>query len=438
MLDKIKKIYEHIPKRYLYFLKHIPNNILFGKDYIRCKSEVTTSTNLLQNRLYSTLVYARDNTIFWSKLIPAEFKLPDTFPVFNDLPFIGPGDLLNEIHLFVSKECNKNNSYRTTTGGTGRNPTTLVLSNESYALEWAHMYSLWGHLGYERTRNIKLTLRGTSLKNGRLYAYNPMYNEIVIDTFQMDKGNFPIIFKQAQQCEYIHGYPSLVKEFKNLMEYFGYRISFRGIFLGSEGVDLSEKLDLQSFFGCGLLSWYGQSEKVVLAADYECNNSFHVLTSYGYPCTYRESNYSGEIAGTTFVNKALPLIKYRTGDYGRIELQDNKIVIKDLIGRWGKDFVYLNKDKKIPTTSINLHSEVQQLILLYQIHQNEYGKLKIKVLPKSNVNISDETLINRLDSEIGSKLQKFAIVYEIVKKSDEFIKSPRGKFILLVQDLPAD
>ena len=133
-------------------------------------------------------------------------------------------------------------------------------------------------------------------------------------------------------------------------------------------------------------------------------------------------------------HKALPLINYRTGDSAEIVEDDKYIYLKGLKGRWGKDFVYLDQNKKIPTASINLHSRIQNEILFYQIVQKEFGRLLIKVLPKSNSTFSASEIQKVLENEMKKNLQDFDVIVKIVRDS-EIQRSVRGKMIMLVQEL---
>ena len=141
----------------------------------------------------------------------------------------------------------------------------------------------------------------------------------------------------------------------------------------------------------------------------------------------------GEIVGTTFVNPAMPLVNYRTGDYGRIVQEDGKLIIEKLQGRWGKDFVYKSQEEKIPTSAINLHGSVQTKIVFYQIVQNEYGKVLVKVLPKCGFDA--EEIRREMLQELAERLKGFEIDCQVVTSDADFERSIRGKLIMLVQNL---
>ncbi|MDE5421918.1 hypothetical protein L3073_06835 [Ancylomarina sp. DW003] len=436
MLDKIKGLYHQLPKERLRFLRNIPNRMLYGKSY--SKTMISYDNNIIKTNLFEILQYSKANTHHGRKYIPKKFNKNDVFGVLKDLPFVTSNDISENIDFYTSKEYSSLNSYQTSTGGTGRNPTPILLSNESYGIEWAHMHSIWGEANYRRKNCPKLTLRGTVIKNGKLFEYNPIYNEYVVNTYLMCANNIHIILDLIRKynIRYIHGYPSLVKEFTSYLETIGESIILDAVFLGSEGISTADKSELANFFKAKIISWYGQTEKIILASDCLGHNKYKVFSSYGYPSvTDKDESGFGELIGTTFVNKALPLINYKTGDYARVEVEGNNIYLTDVQGRWGKDFIYVSLNKRVPTSSINLHSSIQKEILFYQIIQDKFGEVNIKILLKKDTKFTNERIIDMFKSDFKVKLADFTVSYEIVLNPESIVRSTRGKMIMLVQNL---
>lgn len=95
-----------------------------------------------------------------------------------------------------------------------------------------------------------------------------------------------------------------------------------GILAGSENVDPEERSEAERVFGVRYFSWYGHSEKLVLAAECESSSDYHVWPTYGYMELLDENGRRvmtpgrrGEIVGTGFMNTVVPFIRYRTGDF---------------------------------------------------------------------------------------------------------------------------
>ena len=441
MLDIIKNIYVHLPKENLRFLKHIPDKLLFGKTYSKYKNKVSFDSRIVSQNLFDILDYSSKHTSFGRDNIPKKFMVDEVFDVLKEIPIITSKQLSENLDYYTSDEYNKYNSYLTTTGGTGRNPTSILLSNDCYGIEWSHMHKIWEVSDYDRRLNVKLTLRGNVLRNNNLTEYNPIYNEYVVNSYSLNKSNFQEVLQliKSKNIEYVHGYPSLLREFYNYAVQRGDKIELSSIFLGSEGATISEKKDLGDFFRAKIVSWYGQTEKVILAQDLEANNLFKVFTSYGYPTISNpDENNFGELLGTTFINRALPLINYATGDFAKILTKNASIYLTDLHGRWGKDFIFLSPEKKIPITSLNLHSVNQKEILFYQLYQNDYGELMIKILPKENTLLSKYQIIELFKNDFRGKLDAFKVEYKVIESANEIKRSSRGKMMMLVQELKGD
>ncbi len=431
MLFLRKKIYDLLPKECLKFLRYIPNRLLFGKSYIEWKSKISFDKNLIDQNLYDTLCYVRKHTQYGKDHIVGNFDLKNVRTVLESLPMITSYDLATNLDYYASDEYNTFNSYTATTGGTGGSPTRVLFSNELFGIEWAHVHHIWSSVGYDRKRDTKLTLRGKMLQGDKLVEYNPLYNEVVVDVFKVNNDNFKQLIEaiKSYDVKYIHGYPSLVKEYMIYFEYHNFIPKLKGILLTSEATSIEEKKNISDFFGCKVLSFYGQSERALIAADFDSNGIYKVYTSYGYPRIV-----DGELIITSFVNRALPLVNYKIGDGAEIIEDEHCLYLKNLTSRRGKDFVYLTKEKKISVTVLAMHTNVEKEILYYQFHQKEFGKIDILLLEKHGSLMSPEKLSKTFCDAVKRELKGFEINVSVVNEQ-EIIKSHRGKMILLVQEL---
>lgn len=434
MLQQLKNIYRSLPPWVTAPVKYVPNGVLFGKSFRTC--EPRTDLDCIGENLKTALDYAREHTVWGREHIPTNIAAVDAEKIVADLPCVTSAELAAEPERFESDEANRFNSYWTTTGETGKNPTKVLLSNSAYGVEWAHMLKIWEMGGYCRKRDVKLTMRGYHFRPGEILRRDPIYNEVGVDPFQLSDENFnsvmDVIDKLGVCC--IHGYPTLISTFMDQLRRADRKLKVNEIMLASEGATVELKRELADFFGARVLSWYGLTEKVVLAYDEFATNRFKVFTSYGFPrVDLLNENGVGELVGTTFVNPAMPLVNYCTGDYGRVVKDGSSLVIEDLQGRSGKDFIYESESVKYPVTAINLPGEVQDKILFYQIVQNTYGKILIRVLPKVDRFADDAVTV--VKKEVGDRLKNFEVDCCAVKSDKEFERSKRGKLRMLVQEL---
>ena len=93
------------------------------------------------------------------------------------------------------------------------------------------------------------------------------------------------------------------------------------VLAGSENVYPEQRRVVEQAFGARLYSWYGHAESGAMAGGCEINNAYHVYSEYGYTELLADGHAvpvfegeRGEIVTTGFINRAMPLIRYRTGD----------------------------------------------------------------------------------------------------------------------------
>lgn len=432
MLDKLKKIYLLLPTS---VSKIIIN--LFDLNPYFSKKTWDNVKNIDKN--YNNLDLLKENIENLKKEVELNRyynNLKDKEPVY--FPLIDSNELRQKFDIIINKNIS---GYYTSTGGTGRNPSKLYLSNESYKKDIYHVIWSWSKLGYQKGSR-KLTLRGINLGN-KLYKYNPIYNELQINIFLMNENNVDFILKEIEKFNpnFGHGYPSAFVRFSQLVENKKLNFRLRGISLASEGFNEVQRNIIETIFKCPARGFFGHSERACFAAE-KINEKgvYEVLLTYGLIEIIKPNgekatlNEEGEIVCTGFINKAMPLIRYKTGDYATVnEIKEGIVTeIKNIKGRWGKDFIYDKEGNIISTTAINIHSDVQYDFKYIQLWQKEKGKLIIKLVPWEKIDNLD-IKIKKISIDFQKKLNKVEIKCIIISEK-EIYKTHRGKIPYLVNE----
>lgn len=434
-LQRIKDLYRSLPPCVTTPVKYAPDGVLFGASFRNCVPQ--TDVGYLGCNLKCALDYARDHTEWGHRYVPTQIKLEDAQNIVGDLPVVGSEDITAHPDWFVSDQATDFNSYWTTTGMT-KIPTHVRLNNSAYGVEWKHMLKIWELGGYCRRRDLKLTFRGYQFKHGEFIRFDPIYNELSVDSFQVNKETFGRFFQLLRRYKItcIHGYPSLIQMFMERLRKMGEYFPVREIMLASEGASVGLKKELAAFFGARVISWYGLTEKVVLAYDEKADGRFVNFTSYGYPRIVEpDENGIGEIVGTTFVNKAMPLINYRTGDYGRIVRENDRLYIEQLQGRTAKDFVYETPEVKYALTAIGAPDEVYRKMLFFQVVQNKYAEIEVLLLIRHEWQHEGDRLLALMKQSYEKSLPNFKLKFRLVDDDSQMEKSGRGKLRKLVSNL---
>ena len=138
----------------------------------------------------------------------------------------------------------------------------------------------------------------------------------------------------------------------------------------------------------------------------------------------------GEIVVTSFYNRAMPLIRYRTGDMGIYGGVKDGVVYLDKIEGRTQDYIYNNDGIKIPLTALvfGQHYKAFVNIRKWQIIQYTKGRVIVKIIKSDKYTLKDQ-------KEIKQKFDKLAntkVVFKYVNKID---LTKRGKYRFLLQHM---
>jgi phenylacetate-coenzyme A ligase PaaK-like adenylate-forming protein len=117
----------------------------------------------------------------------------------------------------------------------------------------------------------------------------------------------------------VQAYPSSIGFLATWLRSNGLRYrgaSLRAIVTSSETVSADARNDIERAFGCRLFDWYGQGERVAAIGTCEWGRH-HLLGDYACVELLPAGDGLYELCGTGFNNRAMPLIRYRCGDYVR-------------------------------------------------------------------------------------------------------------------------
>ena len=166
--------------------------------------------------------------------------------------------------------------YETTTGGTSGNQLKIYLDDDAQSVEIGFMHRQWRRFGYS-PYDRKATFRGVSfpnLRSGVFWQHNPIYNELQFSPFHMNEANLKAYVAKIINFapSYFHGYPSAID---TLAEYvLRWKLKdeiphIKAVLLGSEGASPGQRNRIEQAFNTRVYSWYGHSERIVLAGECE-------------------------------------------------------------------------------------------------------------------------------------------------------------------------
>ena len=387
----LKTFTEHVPYCAGKWLAKVPFELRLGKVYPQAKTEclkfVQAST---AEREEYAIAHFRKVFDYAREVFPCYRKLYEKADIggleiktFSDIAKVPTIDKtwarvhFQEFH----------GAYRLNTGGSSGEPTAFWMDKNCWAREWAHMHTIWERLGYKYT-DLKLAIRGKNLGK-RPFAYNPVHNEYVINTYLNVKDYASKLARlfEKRNVKWFHGYPSSIYQFILECEVAFGKDETQRLFRNVKGLLLSSEFPLpymkKKFEGYGLrwISWYGHTEMCVLAYDNDCSNRYRPFATYGLA-----EVVDGHLIGTSFQNFDMPLIRYDTGDLVEATKMSEGGLVEEFAIKEGRsgDFIEDKNGKKIPLTALifGRHHKAFDVADYVQIGQREPGKATLYVAVK--------------------------------------------------------
>ena len=370
-------------------------------------------------QLRQRLIYARENVPFYRGIISEKSvrASSNVYDEIQELPLLTKDDVRRDFDDFVSSRTSAGRLYETSTGGTTGKPLRILYDSASYHIDWAYKIFFWNLATGYKPSDRKATFRGVSYGD-KLWIANPIYNEVRFSPFRIDDEHVEEIIKFLAKYRpaYIHGYPSaltlLSKYYRKLKV--APPSTIRGVFLISENFSREQRDLLESVFGAPTYSFYGHSERLVMASMCdELDDSYHVHPAYGFleivneaGDRITEAGVRGEIVGTGFINSGQVILRYRTGDYASWIDEPCKCGrswsrISIIEGRWLQEHLIGQNQELVSLTALNMHSDVYEKLQQMQFYQDEPGVVQLNVVSDDDFTKEDE---QQIIGELGGKL----------------------------------
>jgi phenylacetate-CoA ligase len=421
-LNFLKELYSNSPYWLKCLYSKIPFSLRNGPLYNKWRKKIYLN-NIIGNDPISTVQYAITNFQFYKDLYH-EFDTKK----FENLPLLTKDKIQESLIEFEKKQISK---FYVTTGGVTGNPAKFYQSRNVWFKELAFLYNYFEKFGY-KPYMTKASFRGGDI-------YNPIYNDLHFSPFHLNKESvYKYVSKLNKvQPKYFHGYPSTFLSLGKLMLSQNLKLKYKlnVIFMISEGFKDEDAKFLKSFFDCEVSSFYGHSERAVFAIGDENLESYTPNPIYGYVelvdennRVIKENNIEGEIIGTTYDNLAMPLIRYKTGDFTHyLDFKTKKFA--PISGKWGQNILFGFKNEKISLTALNLHTDVLDDILKVQYIQEEKGIVNLYIMFKNNKRHNLKKIENLLIERVGGKIN-FRVF-----STDVFKLNLRGKAPLIINKI---
>ncbi len=395
-------------------------------------------------RLRAILRYAAREVPYYARVLRAHGVVPDDPSTLTRLPLLSKSLIRRNRADLVSREIGVLPHYAMNTGGSTGEPLEFLVSPHADRIHHAFLYRM---LGYEpgepviafdgssvpadlRARGVFWIPKGPDVPYGRL-SFSSLY---------LTDGNVGryVDAVLAVRPAILRGYPSFIHALAKDVLARGLEPASRvkGVVLTSEQIHPNQIEAIRRAFATRVILQYGMSEVCAFGYTLDETYAYHLSPFAGLTEVLREDGRhvgigeAGEIVVTSFTNRAMPFLRYRTGDVAVYGGEERGVVRLARIEGRTQDFVIRGDGQKVGLTALifGCHYHAFGHIKRWQLHQREPGEVIVRVVRDAGYGDEDEEEIRRNFAAIAGIATRFEYV-------DDVSLTPRGKSRMIVQEL---
>jgi len=367
--------------------------ILCAGDESKALDTRTLLADVLKEALTNVPFY-RDNL----PINPREVSAADSLEILQRFPFITKSEIMVNQEAFANTRYRKSNLIYTTSGGSTGQGIGLFRTRREIAIERFFFDHFWGRLGFEPGVSRVMRIAGEGIPKGGDNPWRISSNRLLISPYHLNAEWLDSILAvvKAFEPEFIHSYPSLLYELARHQVDSKLKLNtLKGIFLASEHLIKSQYELFQEYYQVPIIAHYGMVEHTNLALHIGFKNSdplYKLVPEYGYSENLVNNHGQSEIVGTSYWLKAMPMIRYRTQDFGTIKAD----IIEGLEGR-AQEFLVAKDGQRIPGTGVMIEKKTWNHVDKMQVYQKKPGEVTflLKLRKGADTDIGKRIIANQ-------------------------------------------
>lgn len=395
--------------------------------------------------LKKILHYSINHSTYYKELFEKHNININNINDFAKIPFLDKEIIKLNIKALQSNRLIRDTNYIMNTGGTTGTPMSFPVSSHYDDLHQKFAFNLMGYC----KGDIIIAVDGSDiterLKKKKIFWKNKAffrrraYGKIAFSALYLTEETVKYYVDQliVERPAFLRGYPSAINYIAIYLIDNEINLPFKlkGVQLTAETIFEDQVANICKAFKCRVQLQYGHSEVSIYA--YTIDESYEYFCSPFYGFTeiigtcgkHVDVGEIGEVVVTGFYNKAMPFIRYKTGDLALYSGTFDGIVrLKHVYGR-NQDFVYDEFGKKVFLIGLIYggHHEFLNHIKKWQIIQNQYGSITIKIIAGNSFTALHKKAIEDLFLNINNIVSTICIV-------DKIELTNRGKTKFVIQN----
>ena len=436
----------------------LPPRVRLGGAYRRFRAEVAGAQSAQSNealvdaKLTATLRWAFDTVPAYQGFRGLLDGKHDPRDVLQRVAVTDKLDIKRHPERYLSRAMSAGSRMEMFTGGSTRNPMQFYLQKHvTRPKEFAFIQGFRDRVGLG-AGDLVLALRGRTVASaaqpgGRIWMHEPIKRHLILSSDHLERRYMPAYADALalHRPAYIEAFPSALFPLArwlaaNPLPEFTRGV--KGVMLYSENVYGYQMEKFREVFGCPILSHYGHSERVLMAATMPDDERYFFWPQYGFfelldaenrPIT--QPGKLGFVVGTSFDNKVMPFLRYRTGDLAMLSDRGHPDLpgypaCERIVGRL-QEFIVCHDQRLVSITTVGVaHFPELAEVETIQYEQDRPGKLVLKVV--ADHKLTGEQM-SRIAAAVAAKTQGGCDV--AVVQVESIARTPRGKARMLVQNL---
>jgi phenylacetate-CoA ligase len=383
MIDRFKHWYylyrQYVPSGLLYHRHHFAVRRLPRDDGAAVRSCREACLRRVLRIACTHVPYYRDTV----RLTRAELANEAPFALLREFPCLSKADVMARQRDFLHERLDPRLLNYVTTGGSTGEGIGLWRSKRLADIEKGFLLHEWGQFGFSFHRSVYLRIGADARRPAHEPPCRRFGNMLLLSPYHIAPRHKEAIVAALNgvRPRYVHAYPSGAAALADLLAPGDLSFAVRAVFLVSEPATRPQLAAIARLFHCPVSISYGQSERVNLAfARYETGelSPYRFDPMYGVTENLVHADGRAEIVGTSLWNDVMPLIRYRTDDFGHV---DEHGICHAIDGR-AQEFLIDRHGNRVPGLSVMPDPGSWAFVRLYQIRQSEPGALRLAVVGK--------------------------------------------------------
>lgn len=378
-------------RAYLRWRRYIPGRLLYHPQHFQVLSLQRLPKEQQQawadGRLRELLRGALRHVPHYRDSVRVPERVLDTAPareVLQHFPVLEKATVMTAQHRFLDERVKSPLMHYATSGGSTGEGIGLWRNKRLADVERAFFQHHWQAVGFSFDKARLLRIGADARAQAHEAPCRVAGNRLMLSPYHVNERHRVAIVTalRAFRPQCIHAYPSLAASLAELLrgEPDPGMSELRGVALASEPATAAQLRSVHEVFAKPIVVNYGLTERTNIAFARHVPNEalrYRFDPLYGFS-ENRECEGHAEIVGTSLWNDVMPLIRYATRDFGRIDADG---VCERLDGR-AQEFLVDRQGGRIPGLSIVIDEVTWDFVRLYQVQQDRAGAIRIAVVPR--------------------------------------------------------